>query len=850
MAISRQNNNDATPVMKDREQFDRHSGGIIERVIFNNRLFFVLLCTVLTVVLGYQASQLQINASFERMIPSSHEYVHNYKDNRADLAALGNTVRIMVENPRGSIFDTDYLEALQEINDKIYLAPGVDRAWMRSLWMPAVRWSEITEEGMDGGPVMPSDYDGSPASLRALQHNVARAHLIGDLVSMDMRSSVIVVPLLEHNPATGEPFDYREFAKFLENDVRGKYEALLEDGQPQVEVHIIGFAKLVGDLIQGLSKVMGFFAVSVLIVAGIILGYTRCIRSTLLLLLASTSSVIWLLGLMQLLGYDLDPYSILVPFLIFAIGMSHGAQKMNGIMQDIGRGTHKYVAARYTFRRLFITGISALLANVFGFAVLMVIDIPVIRDLAITTSIGVSVLIFTQLIMVPVMLSYTSVSPSAARLSVGGELGVQRNGYGFRAAKFIAGLLVQCSKPGVSHVLVLLALIIGALALYVRMDLQIGDLDAGAPELRPDSRYNQDVAFFNQSFGRSTDMFAVIVKTPDDQCSTFETLTEIDRLDRMLQALPGVQSVTSLASSVRFINASYGEANPKWMSIPRQPEVSAQAAGYAAMQSPELVNYTCSITPVIAYLADHKADTLERVVMAVEAFAEQHGTEDRQFLLAAGPAGIEAATNQVVASASLQVLLLLYASVVIICLVVFRSWRAVLVALIPLIITSLLAEVLMVFMGIGVKVATLPVIALGVGAGVDYALYLLSVQLMLQRRGATLEEAYTGALNFTGKVVALIGLTLSAGVLTWIFSPIKFQADMGILLMFMFLWNMVGALVLIPALSHFLLRGETWSNGGEPVRADGEGVDTVILSKSSDKTADSQPGAGALVKEH
>ncbi len=805
MAKSIQDNE--TPVVKDRAQFDVRSGNLIERLIFNNRIFFVVTCFILTVLLGYRAIGLQVNASFERMMPSSHEFVQNYLANEIDLAALGNSVRVMVENPRGSIYDPDYLQALQEINDQINLAPGVDRAWMRSLWMPAVRWYEITEVGMEGGPVMPSGYNGSANKLKELQANVLRGNLIGDLVSLDMKSSVIQVPLMDKDPVTGKPFDYKAFSDFLSKDIRGKYEVPAADGQPRVRIHIIGFAKLVGDLIDGLTMVMGFFAISAVIVALIIFGYTHCLRSTLLLLVASLSSVAWLLGLMQLFGYEIDPYSILVPFLIFAIGMSHGAQKMNGIMQDIGRGTDKYVAARYTFRRLFIAGLSALLANVFGFAILMVIDIPVIRDLAITTSIGVCVLIFTQLIMVPVMLSYLGVSQSAARRSVRNEdPHATGSGHFFEV---IGNLLVQCTRPGYAHGLVLLAIVVGIGAFYIRTGLQIGDLDAGAPELRPDSRYNRDIAFFNESFGRSTDQFAVIVKTKPGGCSTFETLTEIDRLTLALKDVPGVQSVASLASSVRFINASYGEANPKWMSIPRQDEVAASASQIATVQSPELANFSCSVSPVIAYLADHRAGTLQGVVKAVEQFAAKHNNDDRQFLLAAGPAGIEAATNQVVEAASLKVLLLLYASVIVLCLISFRSWRAVLVALVPLVITSLLCEALMVEMGIGVKVATLPVIALGVGAGVDYALYLLSVQLTLQRRGATLEEAYAGALRFTGKVVALVGLTLATGVLTWVFSPIKFQADMGILLTFMFLWNMLGALVLIPALSHFLLRGET-----------------------------------------
>tara|TARA_B100000282_G_scaffold262245_1_gene211643 strand:- start:81 stop:755 length:675 start_codon:yes stop_codon:yes gene_type:complete len=218
-----------------------------------------------------------------------------------------------------------------------------------------------------------------------------------------------------------------------------------------------------------------------------------------------------------------------------------------------------------------------------------------------------------------------------------------------------------------------------------------------------------------------------------------------------------------------------------------------------------MINESRSVTPLIAYLADHKAETLDRVVAAVEKFAAEHNTEDRQFLLAAGNAGIEAATNITVKKANRTMLLYVYAAVIILCFITFRSWRAVVVAVVPLIVTSVLCEALMVYLGIGVKVATLPVVALGVGIGVDYSLYLLTVHLMQQRTGLPLKQSFVNAVEFTGKVVALIGITLAAAVITWIWSPIKFQADMGILLAFMFVWNMLGALILIPALASVLL---------------------------------------------
>jgi uncharacterized protein len=214
------------------------------------------------------------------------------------------------------------------------------------------------------------------------------------------------------------------------------------------------------------------------------------------------------------------------------------------------------------------------------------------------------------------------------------------------------------------------------------------------------------------------------------------------------------------------------------------------------------------VMPVIAYLSDHKSETLDRVVKAAADFSSSHSEPGREFLLAAGSAGIEAATNIVVKKAWVEMLIYVYLAVIVLCFITFRSWRAVVVAVVPLAITSILCEALMVALGMGVKVATLPVIALGVGIGVDYALYLLSVQLAQQRKGLPLMDAYRKAVQFTGKVVALVGVTLAAGVVTWAFSPIKFQADMGILLTFMFVWNMLGALILIPALSHFLLPTE------------------------------------------
>ncbi|MFS1286822.1 efflux RND transporter permease subunit [Pseudomonas piscis] len=767
-------------------ELQAHSGSWIERLVFSHRPWVVLICMLLTVLLAWQALQLKLNASFEKTIPRQHPYIQTFLQYQAELTGLGNAVRISVGNPGASLYDKHYMETLRALSDEVFLIPGVDRIRMKSLWSPSTSWLAVTEEGLEGGPVIPRGFDGNPRSLEQLQANIERSGEIGQTVALDRRSSLIYVPLLTTTP-DGQALDYAALSQELER-LRDKYQ------QQGVEVRISGFAKVVGDLIDGVRIMLVFFAVAALVAALMVYGYTRCIRSTVLVLLASIIAVLWQLGLMHALGYSLDPYSILVPFLVFAIGMSHGAQKMNGIMQDIGRGRPRLEAARMTFRRLFLAGLTALLADAVGFAVLLAIDIQVIRELAIAASIGVALLIFTNLILLPVLLSYTGVSARAAARSLRDDQAQLRRNYW-------RGVELFTQRRWATAALV----VAGVMALggwLASTHLQIGDLDPGAPELRPESRYNQDAAFMNKAYGTASDLLAVLVTTPEGQCADYTILNKVDALEWQLRQILGVESVQSLATMNRRMLVGMNEGNPKWYDlVPNQAILNSTTAKVPR----GLSNDSCSLLTLYAYLGDHKAATLERVTAHVEAFAKDNDSPGLQFKLAAGSAGIEAATNIVVKSAWRTMLLMVYAAVIALCFIAFRSWRAVVIAVLPLMLTSVLAEALMVWLGMGVKVSTLPVIALGVGIGVDYALYILSVTLAGVRSGASLAQAYRQALNFTGRVVVLTGFTLAIGVVTWTFSPIKFQADMGLLLAFMFIWNMLGALILIPALAYWLV---------------------------------------------
>ena len=769
---------------------------LAERVLFHHRLKVLFVFALITLVLTWQAVQIRPDASFVKMIPASHPYVENYLTYQDDLSGLGNSVRVAVANQQGDIFDAEFQAVLQRVTDELFFIPGVDRAALQSIWTPNVRWTEVTEEGFVGGPVIPPDYDGSLESLQELRLNVLRSGQVGRLVANDFRSAIVEVPLFDFDPESGDRLDYRALSERLETLVRDQFQT------EQVTIHITGFAKIVGDLIEGAYQVAVFFALAILITLVLLYLYSRSINGTLIPLICSLIAVIWQLGLLNALGYGLDPYSMLVPFLVFAIAVSHGVQIVNSIRLESLKNPDKWHAARSAFRILYIPGLTALVSDGIGFFTLMVIDIQVIQELAVAASLGVAVIILTNLLLLPLLMSYVGVGNRAI------EYAQQQSDKGAERWRVLTWFTTKTGAVTALSV----ALVMMVVGLYAARDLQIGDLDKGAPELREDSRYNLDNAFITDNYSTSSDVFVVMAVTAAEQCSAFETLSSVERFQHHMQSVPGVQSSISLADLSKRITSGLNEGNPKWRSVSRNQFVINASLAYVPGG---LMNADCSLLPVIIFLDDHKAHTLQEVSAAAQAFADTYNDESLQYVLAAGNAGFETATNQVIARAQYEMLAWVYGVVSLLCLLTFRSVKTVLCIILPLALTSLLCQALMAQLGIGVKVATLPVIALGVGIGVDYGIYIYSRLSSYLANGMNLTDAYFETLKTTGKPVAFTGLTLAIGVVLWVFSPIKFQADMGILLTFMFLWNMLGALILLPALTALLKPHPALTSGPE-----------------------------------
>jgi predicted RND superfamily exporter protein len=772
----------------------------LERFLFGHRPLVIIVFSLLTLFMLWQAIHVKPDASFEKMIPTGHPFISNFLEDREDLKGLGNLIRIAVETSQDDIFEPEFLDTLKQITDETFFIPGVDRTGMKSLWTPNMRWIEVTEEGLTGGPVIPNDYDGSDESIEQVRKNVFRSGQVGRLIANDFKSTIILVPLLELDPATGERLDYRAFSTALEKNIRNRFQ------NENIRIHITGFAKIVGDLIDGAAYVATFFAVACVITLTLLLAYSHCIKSSVIVLICSLIAVVWQLGLLNLMGYGLDPYSMLIPFLVFAIAVSHGVQIFNAIVHGSMVGMDSEKAARYAFRSLYIAGLTALISDGIGFTTLLVIEITVIRDLAVAASIGVAVIILTNLVLLPVTMSFAGVNPKAVQ-----RLKAQESGY-HSLWKMLAALTGSRQAPLVIAVAVLLF----GYGLAMKTQLKIGDLEQGAPELRADSRYNIDSQFISEHYSASTDVFVVMAHTPPNECISYGSLATVDYFQWYLQSLPGVQSVVSMVDRTKRVISALNEGNLKWMAISRnQLVLNGTVSGQ--QEAIGLINADCSMMPILVFLEDHKAETLRQLVDGINAFNLQYDTGNVELRMAAGNAGIEAATNIVVEDAQYEMLVWVYSVVSLLVFLAFRSWRTVVCIIVPLALTSVLGQALMVHLDIGVKVATLPVIALGIGIGVDYGIYIYSKLETLIVKGADLREAYFMTLITTGKAVIFTGITLAIGVATWVLSPIKFQADMGIMLTFMFLWNMLGAVLLLPALARYLIDTDKLSRSTEAV---------------------------------
>lgn len=763
-------------------------------------LIFIVFALITTFLL-LQATQIKLDASFTKNIPLQHSYMKTYMKHQENFGGANN-ILISVCDTEGDIFNPSFFRAFKNVHDQLFFIPGVDRTQVKSLYSASTRFVEIIEDGFAGGPVIPASFTPNTEGLKTVKGNIEKAGIVGRLVSDDYSCAMVQTSLMDVIPETGEKINNIVIAEQLENQIRKTYE------KNNISIHIIGFAKMVGDVAEGAKSVVTFFAVAIAITAVMVYLFCGSIKLTLLPIACSLIAVIWQMGLLSTLGFGLDPMSILIPFLIFAIGVSHGVQMINSVKKFVDSGDTTSKAAQLSLAALLVPGGIALLSDTVGFLTLLSIDIGIIRELAIAASLGVAMIILTNLFLLPLCISLITIPQKEAirEKRKNRKKSHLMTGFQDRRRKSFWDFIANFADKGPATVILVLTGLVFIFAYFNAQNMKVGELHAGAPALHDTSRYNQDTFLITKRYAISVDYLSVIVETSPDACTQHSIMNVIDQFQWKMENVTGVQSAISLASVAKVVNAGYNEGYAKWRVLSKNQQTLVQSIARVPSSS-GLLNNDCSAIPVILFLNNHKAETINRVVEAVKLAANDLNNDELTFMLASGPAGVMAATNEAVKNAQFPMMLYIYMAVIILCLLSFRSVKATIAVVVPLYVVSTLAQWLMTGLDIGLTVSTLPVIALGVGIGVDYGIYILSTMNAKLKLGDSVKEAYSAALKERGSAVVMTGITLAIGVSTWIFSDLKFQVDMGIILTFMFLVNMIAAVVILPAISAFL-----WEN--------------------------------------
>jgi len=781
-----------------RQEFRQDWIGKVARWLFSHRRMLLILNIIITIILGVMASQLRVQAGFTKMIPLNHPYMATFLEYQQDFGGA-NKVLVALKNNNGTIYDKDFMENLRQVTEEVFYIKGVERSSVTSLFTPNVRYNEVVEDGFRGGNIVSADFAGTPEQLDQVRENLLKSDWIGRIVANDQTAAMVVATLQENDPDTGKRLDLQEVAKKLE-EIRGKYE---QDGYT---VHVIGFAKAMGDIAEGAAGVLVFFGVAFVVTAILLYWYSGSLVLTSLALICAIVPVIWLLGLLPVFGLGLDPMSILVPFLIFSIAVSHAVQMTNAWKLETLHGADGVTASTHSFEKLFIPGATALLANAFGFMVIAFVDIEIVRELAYTATIGVTVMIITNKVLLPILMSYYKFSAAEAKKLSGKET----------AGDWLWEKLGPLASRKTAWVAVVIGAALLAFGISQARHLHIGDLGKGVPELKPDARYNQDVEMITSHFAIGVDNLQIIAEakaeTEDDSpCVDREVMERVEDFEFQMRQVDGVASVRSLSGFVQQMTQMFAETYSRWRMLPESRAQIAQGVGYATRLGNEFMNSRCTAMPINLYTVDHQATTISHIVEKIKAFKAAGGDTDKiTFRLASGNVGVMAATNEAVHAADKWVNLALFISVAILCMLTFRSLRLTLCVIIPLAVVTVLCNALMAMLGIGLKVNTLPVVALGVGVGVDYGIYLFERIKHDMQEGMKLVPAYVHALKQRGTASLFTAVTMTVSVGTWYFSALKFQADMGILLAFMFLVNVFGAILLAPALAAYFVSDDTF----------------------------------------
>jgi len=761
------------------------------------QVLIYILIGILTAIFIYGVMQkLSINVVLEEMIPPNHPFIKLHKE-YAEQYGGTSTFLMAVVVKDGDIYNPDTLAKIKRINDEILFYPDVRRAFVYSI---AQRKSKVSK-GHAGGTVdvsalMWPELDSSPEGIARIKSNISTSDLYnGTLVSKDGKAAMIMADCWPD-------LDYTKFFNFI-HDLKEKEE------DENTTLHVAGRPMLLGWIFHFMPTTYLIFTVTCVFMVLVLAYIFRNIVGLVIPIIAGILSTIWGFGFISLLGINFNPLMIVLAILVGARALSHSVQTTRRYLEELHVCGDKKKAAVATIDGLFLASLAAIVTDAAGFSVLILARIPMIQKIALLCSFWVIAILLIVSALGPLLCVFLPKPKNLQRYSFSWEKTGDQPMPSTTSSVFdIAARL--CFKK--SNIAIILALVItGIVAGYLATGLKIGDTNPGSPILWPDSVYNLDCKMINDKFEDSgTDMMMIIVEGDKDMAvEQPEVLKRVERYERFIQhkypdVVAGCQSLTKI---LRTMHKEFREGDARYLTIPQDIQLIGNLMFFhhtAGDPSDTVVIYDPHFkhTVIRVFLKDHQGDTLRKVISATqEFFASQPPIEGIKFRSAAGYGGILAGTNEEIKWSEKGTLLLVFLTVFVFCGIAYRSVVAAILLCVPLLVANLVAFAYMALRNIGLDINSLPVSAVGIGVGVDYGIYMLSrmEEEFKNTRGNWEMMAHT-SLNSAGKAVFITALTVIIPILLWpIMADLKFQAEMGLLLSFIMFFDMLGALLFLPA---------------------------------------------------
>jgi len=772
-----------------------------------------------TAFFGYEAAGVRVESPTIDLFPSTHPYVETFKK-YSDIFGGASRVVIQLEVERGDIFNEEFLQKVKRITKKLELLEGINNYQVLSLAQRKVKELKVdAERGFRAVPIMWPKVPKTKEEIETLRRRIyTNRRIHGSLVSLDDKATLIVAGFFEKklNPRQA----YEDIEKIIDAE---------RDGNTRIEV--IGRPILLGTIMSHYSQLILLFALTIGSILLVLLLYFRDLRGVLVPVGTALISTIWGYGFLGVLGYNFDPLVIVVPFIISARALSHSVQLVERYIEEYVRNHDKKAAAAATFTGLLKPGFVAIVTDAAGVSLVLLTPIPLLQKLAVMGGFWVLSILVSDMIFNPVLLSFLPAPKIKKR---------EKQAPIERLLARVAGWCLGKQR----RVILAVTLIVLVTGFLFARTLVVGDVNPGTPMLWPSSQYNRDTDRIAEKF-RNTEEFTVVVEGDSrDAIKDPKVLRTMEAFQRYMEGIPEVGATSSLADLLPGIISILHGGDPRWELIPGNPRDSGFFLEmiYSSSEPGDLVRFVTIDSQnanITLYLRDHRGETLRRVVSRAKKFIAAHSLlkldskglvdaaeifneslkEDdideqlsaawdffgklhpsgARLRLAGGYGGLLAAINEEVTIHQAHVTMLAFGIIFLFCALAYRSILAGFLFLLPLFVSNYLTYALMGAMGIGLDVNALPVVAVGVGLGVDYGLYIIGrIQEEFQLSG-NISVSIITALTTAGKAVLFTASTMVFGVFFWSFSFLRFQADMGILLLFWMVVSMLGGLILLPA---------------------------------------------------